>query len=40
MQSEDTDDNDELNEQEDDNPAAYLAKITGYSAETDPTHLE
>ena len=41
MQSEeDTDDNDELNKQEDDNPAVYLAEIAEYSAETDPTHLE
>ena len=37
---EDTDNNDELDEQEDDNPAVYLAEIAGYSAETDPTHLE
>src|SRR5687767_11887479 len=35
---EDTDYNEELHEQSEDNPAAYLAKIAGYIAKTDPTY--
>jgi hypothetical protein len=37
---EDIDDNGELEEQIEDNPAAYLAEIAGYTAKTDPTYLK